>query len=175
MFKTLLKLSTIIVAALPSVHAAQTGRIDYPYLGIQFVVPQGWQGQEDGESFLMGSMSDPGILAVLLNEARSPADLRLEADKGIIDESIQLSRSSDFEQVGIEGLGAEFSGYVEGQKAKAFLIGAINPFGKSVTIAALTSDDQSSEKINSWHWRSLIHWHSPYRRNLRSLLTGGKD
>ncbi len=43
-------------------------------------------------------------------------------------------------------MGAEFSGYVEGQKAKAFLIGAINPFGRSVTVAVLTSQDEYSEE-----------------------------
>lgn len=146
MLKNLLYIFYTLLATSASVEAAQSGRISYPYLGIQFTVPEGWQGQEDGESFLMGSMSQPGLLAVFLNESRSPADLRREADKGINDESVQLSRSSDFEQIGLEGIGAEFSGYVEGQKAKAFLIGAINPFGKSVTVAALTSRESYSDK-----------------------------
>lgn len=146
MLKRSYNLLLLLITAWTSSHAAQTGRVDYPYLGIQFTIPQEWQGQEDGEGFLMGSKTVPGLLGVLLNDATSPEDLRREADKGIVDETIQLSRSSDFVQVGVEGLGAEFSGYVQGQKAKAFLIGTINPFGKSVTVAALTSHDQYSEK-----------------------------
>lgn len=146
MLKNLYRLPILFIAVWTSPHAAQTGRVDYAYLGIQFTIPQDWQGQEDADAFLMGSMSQPGLLGVLLNDATSPEDLRREADKGITDETIQLSRSSDFVQVGVEGLGAEFTGYVQSQKAKAFLIGVINPYGKSVTVAALTSHDQYSDK-----------------------------
>ncbi len=86
----------LVVVVCASAQSVQTGRVEYPYLGIQFTIPQDWQGQEDGEAFLMGSTKVPGLLAVMLNDATSPEDLRIEADKGIVDESIQLSRSSEF-------------------------------------------------------------------------------
>ena len=74
------------------------------------------------------------------NEARSPEQLRNEADRGVREEGIQLIRSSDFVKIGGEGLGAEFKGRIEGEQAKAFIIGLINPFGSSVTIVAVTSE-----------------------------------
>ena len=125
-------------------HAEQTSRIDYPYLGIQFSVPSGWQGGESEEAYLMGSNTEPGLLAIFVNDAQTPADLKAETDNGIIDDDLQLARSSDFVQVGAQGLGAQFSGYADGQAARAFIIGLINPFGQGLTIAAITSKEQYS-------------------------------
>ncbi len=139
----------LLAQCFASAHSAQTGRINYPYLGIQFTIPQDWQGAQNDDIFLMGSNREPGLLGIMLNEAKSPNELKKEADKGIIDESTQLMRSGEFIQIGPQGLGAEFEGYVDGQKAKAFLVGLINPYGQSITIAALTSVELYSQRYQS--------------------------
>ena len=136
--------ASLICLLLMSSASAQTGRIDYPYLGIQFTVPDGWQGAQQDDVFLMTSQSQPGVLAIFLNPATSRDQLKQVADQGIYDESTQLSRSSDFVRIGDAGLGAEFSGFMEFQSAKGFLVGVINPFGHSLTIAAVTSSDSYS-------------------------------
>ncbi len=129
-----------------SAHAAQTGKVDYPYLGIQFSVPEGWQGAESDDMFLMGSTSKPGLLAIMSNAAKSPEQLKSEADRGVREEGIHLTRSSDFMKIGGEGLGAEFEGLIEGEQAKAFIIGLINPFGTSVTIVAVTTEARYTDE-----------------------------
>lgn len=53
-------------------YAAQTGTVDYPYLGIQFSVSDGWQGEESYEMFVMGSTTMSVLLAIMSNEVRSP-------------------------------------------------------------------------------------------------------
>ncbi|MEM7316599.1 MAG: hypothetical protein AAF497_25995, partial [Planctomycetota bacterium] len=126
---------------------AQTGRVDYPYLGIQFDIPDGWQGEQSGEYFMMGSHTDVGLLVMALNPAKSPEDLKVQADGGIVDEGTLLTRSGNFDQVGDAGLGAEFKGYFNGQKAKAYIIGMVSPFGDGVTIGAITSEAQYGPKM----------------------------
>lgn len=137
----------ILGIGLASAQAAQTGKVSYPYLGIQFSIPKGWQGAEDGEFFLMGSNTVPGLLVLMQNEAKSASDLKREADKGIVDleQGVNLVREGAFERIGAEGLGAVFAGTYEHQPAKAYMIGLINPFGESITIAALTSRDSYSD------------------------------
>ncbi len=124
-------LTGLLLRAMSS-HAGQIGKVDYPYLGIQFSVPAGWHGAESDDMFVMGSKTKSGLLVIMPNEARSPEQLKSEADQGVNGEGIQLIRSGDFVKIGGEGLGAEFKGSIEGQQAKAFIIGIINPFGSSV-------------------------------------------
>ena len=125
---------------------SQGSLVNYPYIGIQFAVPDGWHGAEDEDVYIMGSSTEPGLLMIMLNPATSPQELKAAADAGIMDQWTELRRSSDFVRVGAEGLGAEFSGYVEGQPAKAYLVGLINPFGHSVTVGALASSQQFSDR-----------------------------
>ncbi len=129
-----------------SAHAAQTGKVDYPYLGIQLLVPEGWQGAESDDMFVMGSTTKPGLLAIMSNEAKSLEQLKSEADRGVSEEGILLKRSSDFIKIGAEGLGAEFKGRIEGEQAKAFIIGLLNPFGSSVTIVAVTTEARYTDE-----------------------------
>ena len=146
--RTILKQMWLLGLLLATAQAAQTGVVSYPYLGIQFSIPEGWQGDEDGELFLMGSNTVAGVLVVMQNESRSASDLKHEADKGIVDveQGVNLLREGGFDRVGTDGLGAMFSGVYEYQPAKAYIIGLINPFGKSITIAALTSSDSYSDE-----------------------------
>ncbi len=132
-----------------NLFAGQSGRINYPFLGIQFTPPAGWQGGVQGEYYLMGSKIESGLLAVTLNPAKNPQQLRIQADQGILDEGVQLNRIGEFTQLGTDGLGAEFEGYFESQQARAFVIGMINPFGSSVTIIALTSEGKYSDKYKA--------------------------
>ena len=145
MSKIVIFLTSLLLFTM-SAHAAQTGTVDYPYLGIQFSVPEGWQGAEADDMFVMGATTKPGLLVIMSNEARSPEQLKNQADQGVIGEAIQLKRSSDFVKIGGEGLGAEFKGRIEGEQAKAFIIGMINPFGSSVTIVAVTTEARYTDE-----------------------------
>ena len=56
--------------------AQQTGKVDYPYLGISFTIPEDWLGQEQQGFYLMGSNTTPGYLMISTHEATSLDQLR---------------------------------------------------------------------------------------------------
>lgn len=124
---------------LQGVHA-QDQRVDYPYLGVQFTVPDGWRGSEQGDMYVMTSNRYPGLIAVMLNPATTLEALKTAADQGIHEEGTALSRSGEFYAVGQGALGAEFSGLLEWQSAKGDLVGVLNPFGQGLTVAAVTTE-----------------------------------
>ncbi len=131
--------------------ALETGQVDYPYLGFKFTIPEGWYGQEQDDSYLIQSQKTPGLIVLFENPARAPQQLKQEADRGIFTQNVQLKRSSDFDDLSSkkeyrQGLGASFSGRIDGVKAKAYIIGLLNPFGPGVTIAAATSADKYSDE-----------------------------
>jgi len=115
------------------------GFVDLSEIGIQLSIPNGWQGQLSDEYLVLGSYNEPGSILLWLNQARSVEELVQTANAGFYDQGIQLTRSGEFQQVGYNGVGAEFSGSVQGMPAKAFIAGVINPYGQGVSILALTS------------------------------------
>ncbi len=142
MHRTIL-FSLIAIAWCASAEAeVVTGTVDYPYLGIQLTIPDGWKGGESGEYLLLGSDTEPGIVGLTTSSAKQVDELRTVADAGWQEPGIQMQRSGEFTPVGAEGLGAEFSGQFQGETAKAFIAGIINPHGNSVTVIALTSAEK---------------------------------
>ncbi len=119
--------------------AQKAGEVDYPYLGIKFTIPDGWKGAETEGGFLMGSDTKPGLIVMLPHDVKDLNGLRQEAEAGLQGEGISLSKSSEFESVGKEGIGAEFEGLIQGEQAKAYVAGIINPFGSGVTIMAAST------------------------------------
>ena len=126
--------------------AQQTGEVDYPYLGIKFTIPQGWKGAENGGGFLIGSETKPGLVFMLPHEVNQIEALKREAAAGLQDEGVSLQKSGDFEEVGKGGIGAEFTGLIQGQLAKAYVVGVINPLGSGVTIISAATQDAYSDE-----------------------------
>lgn len=138
--------ASVLCSSASQAQGVMQGEVDYPYLGIKFTIPQGWKGQEDGDFVVLGSDTEPGLMGLTTNAAENVDELKKVADAGWLDEGIQMRRSGDFERIGAEGMGAEFSGLFQGAEAKAFIAGIINPFGKGVTIIALTSKEAYSPR-----------------------------
>lgn len=137
----LLAIALWIDAATPAM-AQQSGKISYPALGIEFEVPDGWIGQESADGFLIGSNTEPGMIVLSTHEHKDLAALKQEAEQGIAEEGGNvLRKSTDFVAIGDNATAAEFSGTVEGQDAKAYIAGVINPHGAGVTVMALTTTD----------------------------------
>jgi len=130
------------IATQLSAQTPYTGELDYPYLGIKLTIPEQWKGAEEGNFLILGSDTEKGLIGLTVNEATHVSELKQVADAGWIDDGISMQRSSDFVQLGAEGMAAEFSGYFQGQKAKAWIAGVINPHGNSLTIIALTSAEE---------------------------------
>ena len=130
----------IFLTLLSSASAQKTGRIDYPAIGLSFTIPEGWVGQEGDGVFMMGSNSLPGVVLISTSDAHSLESIRQEALAGVVDQAagINLQLSSTLEDLGKQSIGGEFSGVLENQSAKAYIIGMNNPYGQSLIIMAAT-------------------------------------
>src|SRR5690606_9786378 len=113
--------------------AQQTGEVDYPYLGIKFTIPEGWKGAEQQGAYIMGSDTEAGLILLIPHEEKQISTLKMQAEQGLHEEGISLTKSGEFQKVGAEGIGAEFTGVIQGTSAKAFIAAVINPFGMGVT------------------------------------------
>ena len=132
--------------SLPLLFSQQTGKVEYPSLGISFVIPEGWVGQERNGTFFMGSNTIPGIIIMSTSEAKTLEVLKQEAKAGLIEgngTNLQMS-TTQFDNIGNNGIGTTFEGILEHQPAKAYMAGLINPHGNGVAIISTTLKDQYS-------------------------------
>ncbi|MFZ1805580.1 MAG: hypothetical protein WAU36_00070 [Cyclobacteriaceae bacterium] len=131
----------LFILSCQSAFAQQIGEVDYPYLGIKFTIPTEWKGAESGDGFLIVSDTKQGLVYMMANEEKDLEKLKQEAEAGIQEEGVSLQKSSEFEEVGKGGVGAEFEGIIQGQQAKAYVVGIINPFGYGVSIISATTKE----------------------------------
>jgi len=120
--------------------AAASGVIDYPYIGLQFTIPDGWQGQEQNNSYLIQAAGKTGFISLMENNARQLTQLKQEFKRGLLATNIQLQHSGPIETLQnkkkVTGIGAVFSGHIDGVATKAYVINLINPYGHGMTIVA---------------------------------------
>lgn len=131
----------IILYPLGNLLAQETGTKDYPSLGLSFTIPDGWVGQEMEEGYLMGSETESGLILLIPHEVTNLENLKQEARSGVNEEGISLALNGSLANFGNNGIGGEYSGVLQGTRAKGYLIGLINPHGGyGLTIMALTDE-----------------------------------
>ncbi len=130
-------------------HAQVSGQVEYKSLGLRFTIPATWTGRETEEGLLLGSTAEAGLMVVMPHESPSFEQLKQEADLGFTDDGIQLRRSGEYKQEGARAIGAEFSGNVQGESAKAYVIAVLNPKGGGITVMVVTSPSVYSEQLAS--------------------------
>lgn len=112
-----------------------TGRINEPYLGISFTVPDTWAAYKTEIGYFIVSETEKGFVLIMQHGYNSNQELRNAAMEGIADESgTFLQPAENPEQYGTSGLSVNLNGYVEWQEAKAYAIALISPHGGGVTI-----------------------------------------
>lgn len=123
-----------------SLFAQKTGKVDYPSLGLSFTIPNGWIGQENQGVFFMGSNTTAGLILLTSNASNTLEAMETEARQGLADgNGTKLLLEGSIEKIGSNGIGAEFAGTLEGQAAKAYIIGVVSPNGNGLTIIAATT------------------------------------
>lgn len=128
-------------------YAQDVGQVDYPYLGVQFTIPQGWQGKEIEIGYILGSNTEPGLILLKTHEARTIDVLKQEAKNDIHEEGgTRLQLSGELEAVGNNGVGGVSTGTVEYQAARAYIAAVINPFGQGVMVLAATNEENYSKR-----------------------------
>ena len=120
-------------------NAQLTGLINYEKLGISFEIPNGWKGQEGDGALMLGSDIIPGLV-LITTHSYSIEELKLEAQKGIIEANgTTLKLSSPLSALSDNAIGATFTGTLEYQAAKAYILGVANPYDSpGITIMAVT-------------------------------------
>ena len=137
-------LTLILLCGASFIFCQATGRIDYKQLGLSFEVPEGWSGQEAEMGYLMASNTIPGILLLLPHDqAYSLAQIKEQAQAGLNEANgTNLQLAGPLANLGKGVIGGEFTGTLEWQPAKAFIIGMHNPYGLGMTIIAITTTEQ---------------------------------
>jgi len=117
----------------------KTGKIEYEQLGISMEVPTGWVAQEGDGFLLIGSQTVPGFI-MLTTHNYDIEQLRSEAISGMqFDQGSSLFLSEDLRNIAPKAISGIFSGIMEYQSVKAYIIGVENPYeGVGVTIMAAT-------------------------------------
>lgn len=169
------------VGLISQLHAQDTGVKAYPYLGIQFTIPQNWVGQETEAGYILGSNSEAGFILLITHEARTIDALKTEAGNGLIDENgTMLQLEGGLEELGDHAIGGTFAGTVEFQPARSYIAGVINPFGKGVMVLAVTDEKNFSNRYAELAKQvaaSLQFAHpqeSPQTRDWKESLKGAK-
>ncbi|MEM9675243.1 MAG: hypothetical protein AAF992_21810 [Bacteroidota bacterium] len=137
-------LSIVTIAGSDAVAQA-TGEVNFKTLGIRFTIPNGWVGQEVNGGYIVGSNTQAGFAFLTIHQYTTLAQLTQEAWKGIAEQNgTSLKLSGEIENLNERSIGAEYSGTLEGQAVKAYIVGLVNPLGSGVTIMAASTPDQYS-------------------------------
>ncbi|MDX1627314.1 MAG: hypothetical protein R3345_01375 [Fulvivirga sp.] len=127
----------------------QTGKVDYPYLGISFEIPAQWVGQEQQGFFLMASNTMPGYILLTTHDKSTKTELKALARQGIADQNINLQLDGEVEDVAGYAVGGYYNGTIEWQPARAYIIAALNDFGQGVLIMSATTSDQFNNQYKN--------------------------
>lgn len=140
----------LFLLSTPLVTAQATGTVNYNNLGLSFTIPDGWVGQETQIGYLMGSNTVPGmVLLIPHDQPYTVSEIENQLKAGIQDmNGTNLQLTGDITAFG-NGAGGEFSGTMESQPVKAFIIGVQNPHGNGLSIVAVTTPEHFGAQYQS--------------------------
>lgn len=130
-----------------SILAQLQGHINYEELGFSFEIPPGWLGQESEDMVILGSNTIAGLV-ILATHTSTKDELIQEARAGIVDQNgTNMQLSSELKMLGSMAVGGMFTGTMEYQSAKGYIIGMANPQegGYGVTIISASTQEAFSE------------------------------
>lgn len=117
-------------------------RIEFREFGLSFEPPEGWRGGIEGDFYLLGHTSVPGMLILSENTSKNVEQLRALALKGILEEGIQLTPDSEFKVTGDGRVEGFYKGLFNGSQVRVFSIGLINLLGKGMNISIVTEKEK---------------------------------
>lgn len=129
------------------VSAQLTGKVTLSHAGMEFTIPQGWLGQETGMGYILGSQTEAGAIFLTSHESSTLELMKQEAMKGIHDEGgTQLMPEGSLATLTENSIAGNYGGTLQGQAVKAFGVGLINPFGRGVTILAVSTPEMFADR-----------------------------
>jgi hypothetical protein len=148
----ILWIMALLLFVAPTQAQVLSGSVDYPALGVRFTIPEGWIAQETEVGLVLGSNTEPGLMLVSQHAYRSLQEIQQAGDEGINDSSLSLQRGGDYRIIDEHSVGAPFAGVNEGQPARAYAIGVLNPHGAGVSVLALTTESAYSKAFEERAW-----------------------
>lgn len=136
----------IMIFFIKDIFGQTTGKVDYKYLGLSFIIPEGWIGREVEKGYLIGHNTIPGFAFLFTHQEKSIDAIRVQAQQGIQDENgTALTLSSALSNFGQNGIGGEYTGTLEGSPVKAYIISLISPYGSGINIMAASSQTEYNQ------------------------------
>lgn len=123
-----------------------SGKVSLPYAGLEFIIPEGWVGQETESGYLLGSNSEAGAIFLSGHENSSLESLKQEAMRGIQEEGMILRMEGEPRIVRQNGIAGSYSGSLQGQAVEGYAVGLINPYGGGVSVLVLTTPEMFMER-----------------------------
>lgn len=144
-----LALSCILCIVTFNFYAQQSGKVEFPQIGLSFQVPQGWIGQEGDGLYFITHNSIPGMILIIPHTNPLSADEMIaESSAGLqFSEGTFLKPIGDLSKFNDHTIGGEFEGSFDYNPAKAFIIGMSNPKGNGITIISVTSSEAYKTSI----------------------------
>lgn len=124
--------------------------LEYPTLGIKVTVPYGFEYKEDEDALVLYSNQYPDTYFILSQHEYNHIDeLKNIANETYEESSIglKLTKSGDIELIDDNAIAANFTGNIGSNKASAFILGKLNPFGEGISVVGLTINQNVNKEI----------------------------
>lgn len=125
-------------------------KLEYPTLGITVTVPFGFGYEENEEGIVLYTNRYPDTYFILTqHEYKHIEELKSVATEPYEDASVglKLAKSGELEVIDDNAIAAYFSGTVGNNKATAFILARLNPFGEGVSVIGLTIDQELDKEV----------------------------
>ncbi|MBN1133268.1 MAG: hypothetical protein JXR52_06135 [Bacteroidales bacterium] len=116
-------------------------------LGYKFRKPATWNHQNEAGYILLGSTTIPGLIIVFPHQSNDIRELISEMHKGLQEEGISLTLTGQVKQQSGTTANAYYQGVVQGEQARGYGIGLLNPNGSGIFILAVSTPDKLGNEI----------------------------
>jgi hypothetical protein len=124
-------------------QAQETGTVTHA--GYTFTIPEGWMGQLQQDSYLMGSNTEPGFILLVPHAQKTLEGLKSEIRSGLTDHySYSFQLVGDIETLNESMLRCKFQGNLGNEQAKGALTGIVDKTHDGLMVIALTTPDKYS-------------------------------
>lgn len=115
--------------------------------GYKFRKPATWNHQNEAGYILLGSTTIPGLIIVFPHQSNDIRGLISEMHQGLQEEGISLSLTGQVQQQSGTTANAYYQGVVQGEQARGYGIGLLNPNGAGIFILAVSTPDKLGNEI----------------------------
>lgn len=138
----------LMLCSTRALYAQETGKVNYPDLGISFHVPEDWVGNKVASGFAITSSKTQGVIMILTHDLHSIPDMEQEAKSGFeISKNTILTPINGVEKISDNTIAGMYTGTIDTKPVKALIVGVINPYGNGLTILCAAGANLFTEDL----------------------------